>query len=263
MHFKRKGEALCFAFLFSANAFAQAPVSDLSNQQQANAQASVPAQQAVGTLEERVAILERIVKSRNAMQQNIQSQLDSMQTEVDELRGAVELHTNQLEKVLQRQRELYLEIDKRVESLKTSQVATVPAESADVSASTAPVTTLSESDAYDAAVNLILKTREYDKAIPAFEAFLNAYPSSEYADNAHYWLGQLLFNKQNWADAETAFSTVVQQFPDSSKRADAMLKLGVIKQRTGSGTEANTWFEKVLAEYPNSSAAKLAQSRMQ
>ena len=127
----------------------------------------------------------------------------------------------------------------------------------------APVTGLSESEAYDAAVNLILKTREYDKAIPAFEAFLNTYPSSEYADNAHYWLGQLLFNKQSWADAESAFSTVVQNFPDSSKRADAMLKLGVIKQRTGSTSEANTWFQKVLSEYPNSSAAKLAQSRME
>lgn len=258
----RKGEALCFAFLFSSSVLAQAPVADLTDNQVAQ-----PSQQGaepvVASLEERVAILERIVKSRNAMQQNIQSQLDLMQGEVDELRGAVELHTNQLEKVLQRQRELYLEIDKRVEALKTTQVPVSSESSNSAPVNSAPVTGLSESEAYDAAVNLILKTREYDKAIPAFEAFLNTYPSSEYADNAHYWLGQLLFNKQSWADAESAFSTVVQNFPDSSKRADAMLKLGVIKQRTGSTSEANTWFQKVLSEYPNSSAAKLAQSRME
>jgi tol-pal system protein YbgF len=247
----RKGEALCFAFLFSSSVLAQAPVADLTDNQVAQPSQQV-AEPVVASLEERVAILERIVKSRNAMQQNIQSQLDLMQGEVD-----------QLEKVLQRQRELYLEIDKRVEALKTTQVPVLSESSKNAPVTSAPVTGLSESEAYDAAVNLILKTREYDKAIPAFEAFLNTYPSSEYADNAHYWLGQLLFNKQSWADAESAFSTVVQNFPDSSKRADAMLKLGVIKQRTGSTSEANTWFQKVLSEYPNSSAAKLAQSRME
>lgn len=273
-----KGEVVSFAFLLSTTlsfalstgANAQAPVSDLSDttnsatSQAATSSTSVASNTlSLGSLEERIAVLERIIKSRNVMQQQLQSQLDQMQLEVDELRGSVELHTNQLEKVLQRQRELYLEIDKRVESIKSTQVAI---DNATASAVAPPVanntTALSETDAYDLAVNLILKTREYDKAIPAFEAFLNSYPQSEFADNAHYWLGQLLFNKQKWADAETSFATVVTQFTDSSKRADAMMKLGVIKQNTGKDQDAKSWFERVINEYPNSSAAKLAKSRM-
>ncbi|MBO1256143.1 tol-pal system protein YbgF [Alteromonas sp. 5E99-2] len=262
MRYFIKGEALCFAFLFSTSVFAQAPVSDVNQTSAAN-NGAVNSTLAVSSLEERVAVLERIIKSRNVMQQSLQTQLDDMQYEVDELRGTVELHTNQLEKVLQRQRELYLEIDKRVESLKSTQIQ-VPTTTPTINEPIASVESqLGESESYDKAVNLILKTREYDKAIPAFREFLQAYPNSEFADNAYYWLGQLLFNKKEWADAESSFSTVVNNFADSTKRADAMLKLGVIKQNLGQGSQANVWFERVLSEYPNSSAAKLARSRQQ
>lgn len=263
MTYKVKGKALCFAFvLSSANSLAQAPVSDLSTQNSTAQNSSVG--QNVGSLEDRVAILERIVQSRTAMQQRLQQQLDTMQGEVDELRGQVELHTNQLEKVLQRQRELYLEIDKRVEAIQlqaSSQPDAGEDNSAGSSTQPAVITNLSETEAYDAAVNLILKSREYDKAIPAFETFLQAYPQSDFADNAHYWLGQLLFNKQQWNGARESFSTVVERFNESTKRADAMLKLGVIAERTGDDATASQWFERVISEYPDSSAAKLAESR--
>lgn len=276
MKYYVKGKAVSLAFLFSTPiAVAQAPVDDLSTQTLQTAQTTQAAQsQSVGSLEDRVAILERIIRSRTAMQQRLQEQLDTMQGEVDSLRGSVELHTNQLEKVLQRQRELYLEIDKRVEALQ--QAGTQPAgqpQSGAIEqpagqtpvggAATGQAPGLSESDAYDAAVNLILKTREYDKAIPAFESFLQSYPQSQFADNAHYWLGQLLFNKQQWAEAGESFTNVVEQFTDSSKRPDAMLKLGVIAQRTGDAATAKSWFDQVRSEYPDSSAAKLAASRSQ
>ena len=76
-------------------------------------------------IESRLTVLERQVKNRAEMQHRLQQQIDNMQLELDELRGAVEVHTNQLQKVLDRQRELYLEIDKRVEALK--ETAVVPA----------------------------------------------------------------------------------------------------------------------------------------
>jgi len=262
-HYMR-GKALSLAFVvFTPAALAQAPVSDLSTQ---SVQTQSALGQNVGSLEDRVAVLERIVKSRTTMQQRLQQQLDTMQGEVDELRGAVEQHTNQLEKVLQRQRELYLEIDKRVEALKqagpvATGTASLPAGSTGV-ATTTPPAGLSEADAYDAAVNLILKTKEYDKAIPAFERFLEAYPQSDYADNAHYWLGQLLFNKQQWEPSKRSFATVVDTFTESSKRAEAMVKLGLIAQRTGDANTAKNWFERVVAEYPNTTAAKLAASNL-
>ena len=79
-----------------STAFAQAPVVDANGGSE---------------LEQRLVALENMM-SRTEMQHRLQTQLDNMQMEVDQLRGAVEVNTNELQKVLERQRELYLEIDK-------------------------------------------------------------------------------------------------------------------------------------------------------
>ena len=273
-----KGAALSVALGLSGAALAQAPVYDVGD----SAQRTAASGSSNRTMEQRITYLERMVDSRTEMQHRLQQQLDTMQGEIDELRGAVEVHTNQLEKVLQRQRELYLEIDKRVEALKQAagqsqsgsgsanrqgSASQSPAQSqqrasqSDQGSQTAG-SEQSESDAYDNAVNLILKSREYDKAIPAFQSFIQQFPDSQYAANAHYWLGQLLFNKQKWADAKEQFNVVANRFTDSSKRAEALLKLGIIEQRQGNNGQAKSFFNQVIADYPNSSARKLAEARM-
>lgn len=245
----KRGVAVSIALAFSGQGFAQAPVYDANGSTD---------------LEQRIAVLERIVKSRTEMQHRLQTQLDNMQREVDTLRGAVEVNTNELQKVLERQRELYLEIDKRVEALK--QNGTLTASSGTTSTPTpsqpSSVPQEGEETAYNNAVNLILKSREYDKAIPAFQSFIERFPNSEYAPNSHYWLGQLLFNKQQWEEASEQFNTVVSRFSDSSKRPDALLKLGVIAERTGDASRAKQLFEQVVSEYPDSSAKRLAESRL-
>lgn len=227
-------------------------------------------------IESRLTVLERKVDNRSQMQHRLQQQIDNMQIELDELRGAVEVHTNQLQKVLDRQRELYLEIDKRVEALKQSGfsggagngAAAVTGTQPTVTPSSTPASTanaaagMSESDAYEKAVNLILKSREYDKAIPEFQAFIERFPDSSYAPNAHYWLGQLLFNKQQWQDAAAQFEVVATKFADSAKRPDALLKLGVIAEKVGNQARAKALFEEVINTYPDSSARKLAEARL-
>lgn len=214
------------------------------------------------SLAERVEILERTLESRNNAQQNIQLQLDEMALEVSDLRGAVELHTHKLEQILQRQRELYIEIERQVEAI-TRHSAQQPALTETTSVTSAPaVTAMTESDAYDNAVNLILKEKRYDDAIPAFQSFLESYPQSSYASNAHYWLGQLLFNKREWVQAESHFDQVVRFYPDSSKRADSILKLGVIAQKRSNIARATQLFEQVINEYPNASEKRLAETRL-
>jgi tol-pal system protein YbgF len=244
------GVALCAA-LTASNGYAQAPVVNANGGSE---------------LEQRIVVLERIVKSRTEMQHRMQTQLDNMQNEVDQLRGAVEVNTNELQKVLERQRELYLEIDKRVEALKQSGALTGTSPSGAISTvpESAPASSpqVGESEAYESAVNLILKSREYDKAIPAFQSFIERFPNSEYAPNAHYWLGQLLFNKQQWSDASEQFNIVVNRFSGSTKRPDALLKLGVIAERNGDNASARQLFLQVVNEHPDSSAKRLAESRL-
>lgn len=212
-----------------------------------------------GSVSERVDVLERLVDSRSQMQHRIQGQLDEMQYEVNQIRGDLELHSHKLEQILQRQRELYLEIDRRIEMAVRKPVAEITPESTN---STEPVLSADETSLYDRAVNLILKDKRYDQAIPEFQSFLKQFPKSEYASNAHYWLGLLLFNKQDWANSEEHFNQVASFYPDSSKRADSLLKLGVIAQQQGNQARALQLYEQVVSEYPDSSVRKLADSRI-
>lgn len=212
------------------------------------------------SLSDRVSVLERMVESRSDMQHRIQGQLDEMQTEVNQIRGDLELHSHKLEQILQRQRELYLEIDRRIEMATaqntTTDVSTTPVSTAE------PMISDDENSLYDGAVNLILKEKKYEQAIPKFQMFLKQYPKSEYAPNAHYWLGLLLFNKQEWKPSEEHFTQVVSFYPDSGKRPDSLLKLGVIAQRKGNNARALQLFEQVVSEYPDSSVRKLAETRL-
>lgn len=234
---------------------AQAPVIDVS---------STPlASQSSGSLTEQLANVERKLDSRNRAQVNIQRQLDDLQTQVNELRGVTELHTHQLSQVLDRQRELYQELDRRVsEALKpTSQIPSA------IAVNTVPVSKdysddVTENEAYDKALNLVLKDKLYEQAIPEFRSFNKAYPQSSYAPNSHYWLGQLLFNKGELKEAEQEFLIVLNKFTDSSKRPDALLKLGMVAQQQNNTTKATKLYRQLLTEYPDSTSAQLAKPRL-
>ena len=215
------------------------------------------------SIQERLDQLERKLDARNRAQVNVQRQLDELQNEVNELRGVTELHTHQLSQVLERQRELYQELDRRVsQALKPANSVPASIEAPANSVQANYSSNLTENEAYDRAVNMVLKEKQYDKAIPAFRAFNQNYPNSTYAANAHYWLGQLLFNKNALVEAKQEFDIVVSKFPKSSKRSDALLKLATVEQKQNNKARAVSLYQQLIKEYPNSSAAKLAQPRL-
>ena len=238
---------------FSVLATESAPVYDL------NSTPSVNSDQNSKQLDN----ISRQLATHNRSQVNNQRQLDEMHTEISELRGAIELHSHQLSQILERQRELYQEVGRVSEALK-ARPTTAPSTYSQPNSNTqvSYSNNLTENEAYDRAVNMVLKEKLYEKAIPEFRQFNQKYPQSTYAANAHYWLGQLLFNKGELAEAESEFSIVVNQFKDSSKRTDALLKLAMVAQKQSNKTKAITLYRQLIKEYPSSTAAQLAKPRL-
>ena len=226
----------------------------------ANAAPSPVEDIAGGSSADRLARLERIVKARQQVSLETQQRLEQLQREVQDLRGLNEQQAYQIEQMLQRQRQLYEEIAKLQSQPATPVAATVtqPVDTNDVAAST----TLSETGSYQRAVNLVLKSRKYDEAIPAFKEFIKAYPNSSYAANANYWLGQLLFNKGQLKEAKIAFQTVINKYSDSSKSSNSMMKLGKIAEQQNDKALAKRYYQRVLNEYPKSSDAIVAKKSL-
>jgi tol-pal system protein YbgF len=232
--------AIFLAAFSSHQLYAAAPVSDATVSTSSNVE-----------LLKRVDELTRLMDVRNKMQIRLQSQLDQLGQEVTMVRGSLEVFSNQLEQIEERQRELY-------EKLEEGQKSPQPTSSTAVTSEPGGA----DRAAYQAAVDLVLNDKQYTQAITAFQSFVTAHPQSNYVPNAQYWLGQLLYKEKKRNEAKAAFLVVTDKYPQSNKRPDALLKIGIIDEYAGSTTSAKSYYQKTISEYPNSSAASLAAERL-
>ncbi|MEC5320030.1 cell division protein CpoB [Brenneria populi subsp. brevivirga] len=220
-----------------------------------------------GSVEDRVTQLERISNAHSQVLTQLQQQLSDTQRDIDNLRGQIQESQYQLNQVVERQKQIYQQIDGLSSSSASSSAAQAPSASGADSAagadnSAAPASTGDANSDYNAAVALVLEKKQYDQAINAFQAFVKKYPDSTYQPNANYWLGQLNYNKGKKDDAAYYFANVVKNYPKSPKSAEALLKVGVIMQEKGQADKAKAVYQQVVKMYPNTESAKLAQKRL-
>ncbi|GKV90851.1 cell division protein CpoB [Pectobacterium carotovorum] len=232
-------------------ATAQAPISNVGS----------------GSVEDRVTQLERISNAHSQLLTQLQQQLSDNQRDIDSLRGQIQESQYQLNQVVERQKQIYQQIDglsSQSSSTPTTDSAPAAAAGTDTGAANtaAPASTGDANTDYNAAVALVLEKKQYDQAISAFQAFVKKYPDSTYQPNANYWLGQLNYNKGKKDDAAYYFANVVKNYPKSPKSSEALLKVGVIMQEKGQVDKAKAVYQQVVKMYPNTESAKQAQKRL-
>ncbi len=250
---KRISTLMLLASAASPVLAAPAPVSDLNS-----GNSTLSSSVSGGSTVER---LERLIQNSNLVQARMQQQIDSMSQEISDLRGQIEKNNYDMQQMVTRQRELFVEVDKLREQV-NSQPASIAADSSADTVSTGTYSTnASEQEAYQNAVDLILKKRDYNGAIAAFQQFQKDYPDSSFTPNSHYWLGQLYYAKKQDKEAVKSFAAVLT-YSDSNKRPDALVKLGDIAQRNNNAAQAKKYYQQVIDEYPNSSSANLAKEQL-
>ena len=240
-------------------------------------------------LETRIQQLERKLDSRGLVE--LFEQVSSLQKQTQQLRGELEVQTHQMESLKKRQRDLYVDIDRRLHRLETAGVqgagsmpagaVVTPSVSADkppvtegvgttpdkagMAAGAAPAPTLdpvAERKDYDSALAILNELR-YDEAATAFRGFLKKYPGSSYADNAQYWLGEVYYVTRDFKAALKEFGTLLKGYPDSPKVAGAMLKMGYSHYELKDWKAAAQMLGQVVRRFPGASTAKLAQERLE
>lgn len=229
-----------------------------------------------GSVEDRVTSLERISNAQGQLLNQLQQQLSDNQRDIDSLRGQIQENQYQLNQVVERQKQIYQQMDSISQGGSQSSAAAAGAaggaaaaassdgaESASAGATAAaPASSGDENSDYNAAVSLALEKKQYDQAISAFQTFVKQYPKSTYQPNANYWLGQLFYNKGKKDDAAYYYAVVVKNYAKSPKAPDAMYKGGIIMQEKGQADKAKAVFQQVIKQYPTSAAAKQAKSRV-
>ncbi len=242
-------------------------------------------------LEARVQQLERRLDSRSLV--SLMEQVSALQREVQQLRGDIEVQTHSMESLQKRQRDLYLDIDRRLHRLEAGGVqgqtdvpgtaAVVPARPGGAPGAPPPAapftspgrsSTATGSAAASAALNPAEQRKDYDRALEqlkegryteassAFQDFLKKHPGSSYADNAQYWLGEVYYVTRQFQLALSEFGKVVDGYPDSTKIADAKLKIGYIQYELKDWAKAREMLAQVVQVYPGTTTARLAQERL-
>ncbi len=225
---------------------------------------SVPIDQQVNDINARLTRVERVVNNDSLM--DILARLDQLQAELQALRNGVETLQHETEMAGQRQRELYLDVDGRLQGIEKAALA-ASAGAAAVYAGTAlapgqlPLPGGSDRENYDAAFEL-LKEGRYEEAASAFKQFMAVYPDSALMDNAQYWLAETYYVTQDYAAALPAFQKVIADYPASRKVPDALLKIGYSNYALSKWRDARKALTAVATNYPETTAARLAAQRL-
>ena len=201
--------------------------------------------------------------------------VQQLESDVRQLNGLLEEAMQALRELEAQSLERYVDLDRRMaagaplaqadgENGAVSGVDTgAPPQSASTNVAVPPRSVEAqegEEAAYRAAYELV-KGREFDDAVAAFNEFLSDYPFGRYAPNAHYWLGELYLVVEP-PDPELArqnFKLLLDQYPADPKVPDALYKLGRVQFIKGNRQRSQEYLDEVIREYPSHAAAQLAR----
>jgi len=232
------------------------------------------------TTEQRITRLERILNSQGL--EDILSRMDSLQTQIEKLRGNIEVQAHQLEEIKQRQRDLYVDIDRRLVRLERNGPGTdTGAAAAAVTPTTKPTPQAAgtrakpvpveqdtgsdaagEQQAYQKAFDTLRDLR-YEQAVKSFKAFLGKYPKGRYAHIAQYWIGEADYAQRKYKQAITEYQKLIDNYPTSPKLAEAMLKIGYSQYELKNNKAAETILKQLIKSYPGTTEAGQAQNLLQ
>jgi len=121
------------------------------------------------------------------------------------------------------------------------------------------LTPLEPVEDFERAMSLYDK-KKYDKAVEAFERILFYHPSSEYVDDAQYWLGRTYLERKDYDQAIVEFDYLIRHFPNSIQLEDAffyrakahLLGAPSYEKDLSNLRNAIRFFDEFLTRFPNS-----------
>ena len=214
--------------------------------------------QRITTLEEQVSSLERQLENNRVVQTDLLRKIQGLEAENQSLREDIDRLQFDTGQGADRQRQLYLDLDTRLQALESRGVSAVATEGGESGAVQAP---LSATDSYQAAFDL-LKAGRFVEAQQAYLVFLTDYPGSDMRGNAQYWLAETYYVTREFTTALASFQKVITEYPTSRKLPDAWLKVGFCNYELKNDADARAALNTVVTRYSDSTAAKLANERL-
>ncbi|MGZ5897751.1 MAG: tol-pal system protein YbgF [Xanthobacteraceae bacterium] len=104
-------------------------------------------------------------------------------------------------------------------------------------------------DEYDLAYGYLLR-KDYPLAEEGLRQFLKKYPSDRMAGDAQFWLGEAMFQRQNYREAADVFVTMSKKHEHHPKAPDSLLRLGQSLMALNERELACATFGEIPRKYP-------------
>jgi TolA-binding protein len=96
-------------------------------------------------------------------------------------------------------------------------------------------------------------------AMDEFVSFIQAFPTSENAPKAQYYMGVIFDRGEQYADSVKAYDAVMERYPENPATRDALYGKAVALMKLDRNTEAKKEFNAFLAKYPSDDKAAQAK----
>lgn len=210
---------------------------------------------------EQVAMLQKRVSKLDSL--NLQQTINNLQQQVQQLSGQVAIMSHDLQLLNDQERNFFQALNQRIDHISNLSGNSSSDNTPDILAnSKTSDLAVKETNTYNQAYNQVVQG-QFDDAISALNSYLTSYPNGRYVADAHFWLGDVYLNQQNYKQAIVEFKTVLGKYPKSSKAAVSQLKLGDAFGGAGDSTKALAAYQAVVKNYKNPTAVRLANLNIQ
>jgi len=204
----------------------------------------------------------------------LSSDVDALRQEIRNLQGELEIARKESADALEEARRTRIAVAQGANSSASRGSGEAGAVGADESGQTAAAGGLAAGAAatkpdeelagYQAALDA-WRTNQYGQCIERFTGFLQAYPTSGYADDAAYWLADCTYKNGEFKRAVVRFNAVVSVYPESPKAPDALYRQGesLLKLGPKFHEAARTVFKRVQKDYPDSERSVEATQQLE
>ena len=195
-----------------------------------------------------LAQIEDVMKTTTTVQTNSSTGVNARITKLAEQQGStdqklnnISTQINALKNLMEQQQKQRVEEEKKV--------------------SQAPVRFDSPDQLYAYSYSLYSQGK-FEEAVTGFRRYLEAYSTTEAADNAQFWVAEALFAQNKYADALNEYDRLISNYPNGDKVVAGQFKKGVsllFLERREEGVNA---LRNVIAIAPSSNEAAQAKQEL-
>ncbi|MCE2990969.1 MAG: tol-pal system protein YbgF [Burkholderiales bacterium] len=205
--------------------------------------------------DERFQKLDESIRSLGIIQ--LLNQIEALNTEINRLRGQIEVLTNQNEQLQKRQRDFYLDIDTRLRALEagsapTSTAATINPPLVSPSATPSATPVAASGAASGAAPPAAPAAATAPAATVASPNAAAAEAAARERENKAYDVGSAAFRRGDWAGAVRAYTTFAADYAQSQLVPNAIYWISLSQFNLKTYPEARATAEGLIKRFPDS-----------